>query len=124
MSKSRRGSGRSFDRDEGRRETQRANADAVGLDAVDDPQSAGPRRALLHTLLLPVLVLATLAAYQPVWHVGMLWDDEAHITQPSLQSVEGLRRIWFNPGASQQYYPLVHTAFWLQHRLWGTDTLG
>jgi tetratricopeptide (TPR) repeat protein len=124
MSKSKRRLGRSFDRDERRRETPCASADSVDLSVVDDTHSPGRRRASLHALLLPVLLLATLAAYQPVWHGGMLWDDEAHITKSSLQTVEGLWRIWFSPGASQQYYPLVHTAFWLQHRLWGDDTLG
>ncbi len=75
-------------------------------------------------LLLPALLLATLAAYQPAWHGGVLWDDDAHITRRDLRSVEGLWRIWFDLGATQQYYPVVHSAFWLQHKLWGDDTLG
>ena len=33
-------------------------------------------------------------------------------------------RIWTEPGATQQYYPLAFSAFWLQHRLWGDSTLG
>ncbi len=69
-------------------------------------------------------MLATLAAYQPVWHGGVLWDDAAHITQPGLRSIGGLWRIWFEVGATQQYYPLVHSAFWVMHRLWGDQTLG
>ena len=32
---------------------------------------------------------------------------------------EGLWRIWTEVGATQQYYPLLHSAFWLEHRLWG-----
>ena len=28
------------------------------------------------------------------------------------------------PGATQQYYPLLHSAFWLEHKLWGDATLG
>jgi tetratricopeptide (TPR) repeat protein len=31
----------------------------------------------------------------------------------------GLYRIWFEPGATAQYYPLVHTSFWIEHKLWG-----
>ena len=27
------------------------------------------------------------------------------------------------PGATQQYYPLLHSAFWVEHRLWGDWTL-
>ncbi len=75
-------------------------------------------------VLLPALLLATLAAYYPAWHGGFLWDDEAHITRRDLRSMEGLWRIWFDLGATQQYYPVVHSAFWLQHKLWGDDTLG
>jgi len=75
--------------------------------------------------LLPVLLLlATLAAYYPAWHGGMLWDDDRHITRPDLRSPAGLRRIWFDVGATQQYYPVAHSAFWFQHKLWGDNTLG
>lgn len=36
----------------------------------------------------------------------------------------GLRRIWLDPSAAPQYYPVLHTAFWIEHRLWGDSTLG
>lgn len=75
-------------------------------------------------LLLVALLLAALAAYQPAWHGGMLWDDEAHVTKAGLRSLDGLRRIWFELGATQQYYPLVHSTFWVQHKLWGDHTFG
>jgi tetratricopeptide (TPR) repeat protein len=56
---------------------------------------------------------------------GMLWDDDQHVISTSpLRSAEGLRRIWLEVGATQQFYPVVYTAFWFQHRLWGDDTLG
>jgi tetratricopeptide (TPR) repeat protein len=69
------------------------------------------------------LVAATLAAYHPAWHGGLVWDDEGHITPARLQPVAGLWRIWFEIGATQQYYPVVHTAFWILHRLAGSNTL-
>src|ERR1017187_1964883 len=75
-------------------------------------------------LLGLLLVLAPLIAYQPAWHGQRLWDDEAHLTQPELRSLNGLGRIWTDIGATQQYYPLSFTAFWAQHRLWGDSTLG
>jgi len=66
----------------------------------------------------------TVVAYLPAVTGGLLWDDDAHITRPALQSLSGLGRIWFKLGATQQYYPLLHTAFWLEHRLWGDATAG
>ena len=74
--------------------------------------------------VLAGLLLITLAAYLPVWHGGMLWDDDAHLTRAGLRSLGGLWRIWFDLGATQQYYPVAHSAFWVMHRLWGDDTLG
>jgi len=71
-----------------------------------------------------LLFYVTLVAYLPVLYGGFLWDDDFHVTQPELQSVDGLRRIWFEVGATQQYYPLLHTAFWVEHRLWGDSVVG
>ena len=71
-----------------------------------------------------LLLLAVLLVYKPAWHGGLIWDDDQHVTRPDLQSWQGLYRIWFDLGATQQYYPLVHSAFWLEHRLWGDNTLG
>jgi hypothetical protein len=68
---------------------------------------------------------ASLAAYWPALRGGLVWDDNAaHVTAPALQSLHGLWRIWFSLGATQQYYPLLHTAFWIEHRLWGDAVLG
>ncbi len=66
-----------------------------------------------------LLVAAVLFAYQPAWHAGFIWDDDAHVTRPELRSLDGLARIWTQLGATQQYYPLVHSVFWMEHRLWG-----
>src|SRR5208282_2867046 len=66
-----------------------------------------------------LLVAAVIFAYQPAWHAGFIWDDDGHVTRPELRSLDGLARIWTQLGATQQYYPLVHSAFWVEHRLWG-----
>jgi len=71
-------------------------------------------------LLLGVLLLV----YGPALGGGFLWDDHAHVTHPDLRGLDGLFRIWFELGATQQYYPLLHTAFWIEHRLWGEAVLG
>jgi tetratricopeptide (TPR) repeat protein len=87
-------------------------------------QSASPtsRAGLWWTAAL-ILGLA-LACYWPALRGGMVWDDDAHVTRPELRSTAGLRLIWSEPGATQQYYPLLHSAFWVEHRLWGDSTLG
>jgi tetratricopeptide (TPR) repeat protein len=71
-----------------------------------------------------LLVAAIIFVYQPVWHAGFIWDDDAHVTKPELRSLNGLARIWMQLGATQQYYPLVHSVFWVEHRLWGDSTVG
>lgn len=86
------------------------------------PASGGA--AALPLWLMALLVAATFLAYRPAWHGGLLWDDAQHLTNASLQPLRGLWRIWFEIGATQQYYPLTHSAFWLEHRLWAADTLG
>jgi len=54
----------------------------------------------------------------------MVWDDDAHITEAQLRSLAGLGRIWWDLGATQQYYPVLHSAFWIEHRLWGDAMVG
>ena len=71
-----------------------------------------------------LLFCATLFAYWPALQGDLLWDDTAHLTQPELQSLHGLGRIWFDLGSTQQYYPLLHSAFWIEHRIWGDALLG
>jgi tetratricopeptide (TPR) repeat protein len=65
------------------------------------------------------LLVTTLIAYQPAWNGRPIWDDDAHMTRPELRSLSGLAQIWTKPGATQQYYPFVHSVFWLEQKLWG-----
>ena len=73
---------------------------------------------------LAVILLATVFVYWPARNGGLLLDDDSHITQPELRSIGGLYRIWFELGATYQYYPLLHSAFWIEHKLWGDSVLG
>ena len=63
-------------------------------------------------------------AYWPALRGSMLWDDGAYMTRQELQSGHGFWRIWTEMGATEQYYPLLHGAFWAEHRLWGDATPG
>ena len=65
-----------------------------------------------------------LLAYLPALSGAFLWDDNGHVTRPDLRSLDGLFRIWFEFGATQQYYPVLHSAFWFEHVLWGDSPLG
>ena len=73
---------------------------------------------------LLALVAVVVVAYSPALDGGFLWDDDAHVTRPELRSLAGLWRIWTDVGATQQYYPLLHSAFWLEHQLWGNAVFG
>jgi len=70
-----------------------------------------------------LVFLLVLLAYLPVLSGGFLWDDAGHVTRADLRSWAGLGRIWFEFGATQQFYPVLHSAFWIEHRLWGDSTL-
>jgi tetratricopeptide (TPR) repeat protein len=70
------------------------------------------------------IIVAVIAAYLSTLGAGFIWDDDRHVTAPALRSIGGLWRIWFERGATQQYYPLLHTVFWLEHHLWGSAALG
>ena len=77
------------------------------------------------TLLTAALIVCcTLLAYLPALEGDLLWDDAAHVTRPDLRSLHGLWRIWSDLGATQQYYPLLHSAFWMEYKLWGDALLG
>jgi tetratricopeptide (TPR) repeat protein len=87
--------------------------------------AASPRRRVSASFFVfPAIVAATLIAYWPALQGGFVWDDNAHVTSAALRSFRGLWRIWFSLGATQQYYPLLHSAFWMEHRFWGDAVLG
>ena len=74
---------------------------------------------------LAALVAVTFVAYSPVIRGGWIWDDDYYVTHNvTLRSAEGLWRIWTEIGAVPQYYPLTHTTFWLEWRLWGAEPTG
>ena len=88
-------------------------------------KSAGAGRLPQAVWLGLIIVLATLAAYAPAFSGGFVWDDDDWVTNnQTLRSLGGLWDIWFNPAATPQYYPLIHTGFWLEYHLWGLNPLG
>lgn len=72
--------------------------------------------------LAAALIAMTFAAYAHTFQCGWIWDDDSYVHEnKTLTEPGGLHRIWFDHGATRQYYPLVFTTFWLEARLWGLD---
>lgn len=75
--------------------------------------------------LAGLLIALTLVAYGPTLDAGFIWDDDDYVTEnPTLRTADGLRRIWLDYGATPQYYPMVHTSYWLEYQLWGLEPAG
>ena len=84
---------------------------------------ARPKRDYL--LLALLLAVTTILAYQPAWHGGFIWDDDAYITNNELLTApDGLRRIWFSLDSPSQYFPLVYTMFRFERAWWGLSPTG
>jgi protein O-mannosyl-transferase len=72
-----------------------------------------------------LLVSLTILAYQPAWHGGFLWDDDAYVVNNDLLTArDGLHRIWFSLESPSQYFPLVYTTFRIERALWGLNPTG
>jgi protein O-mannosyl-transferase len=72
-----------------------------------------------------LLTVLALVAYAPALQARYIWDDEAYVTgNETLRTLGGITSIWLDPVATPQYYPLVHTTYWLEYRLWGLAPAG
>ncbi len=84
---------------------------------------ARPHRHLIGGTLL--LLVSVLAAYWPSLRAGYVWDDDSYLTQNELiRTPAGLWKLWTQPGAHPQYYPLVFTSYGVEYQLWGLHPLG
>ena len=100
-----------------------------------DRPSAADVPALLPVVVAPwwqwwiaaaIVCAAAIAAYIPTLNNDFVtWDDPDYITKNEyVVAPDGLSKIW-NPGAKQQqYYPMVFSSYWLEHRLWGFEPRG
>jgi len=70
-------------------------------------------------------VLAVVLVYARTFFAGFIWDDDFYVwNNPTLKTLSGIFDIWFRPLSIPQYYPLVHTTYWLEYRLWGDHPAG
>jgi protein O-mannosyl-transferase len=75
----------------------------------------------------PYLALAVLGlvAYIPSLQGEFVFDDNHLyvVHNPVVQADDGLYRIWCTT-QPVDFYPLTHSTFWLEWRLWGKETFG
>ena len=91
------------------------------------PSSRKPRPRPAESLWLGAAALLGLAlvVYFRALGCGWLWDDDANVTACApVLAWNGLATLWLDPRAIQQYYPVLHTTFWVEHKLWGLEPLG
>ncbi|MFP6621677.1 MAG: tetratricopeptide repeat protein [Pirellulaceae bacterium] len=71
------------------------------------------------------ILAVTLVAYLPATGCGYIWDDDDYVLENrTLRSAAGLQRIWCEIGATPQYYPMVHTSYWIEYHIWGLHPTG
>lgn len=88
------------------------------------PLCQARRDARRSWLAAAALVVVTAVVYLPAIRGGFIWNDSDYVTRPDLRSLHGLWRLWTEPGVTDQYYPVLYSAFWLEHRLWGDAAVG
>ena len=91
--------------------------------------AASPGVANRQALAALGLGLLAAAVYLPAFSAGFVWDDEVFTDAAAVREWSGLWKIWFafSPRAipnEGHYWPLVHTTFWIEHKLWGFAPAG
>lgn len=77
------------------------------------------------TFGIVLIILLTFIAYIHAIQAGFIWDDPDYvITNHTLRDFQGLAEMWTNPRSLPQWYPLVHTTFWIEYHLWGLNPHG
>ena len=82
------------------------------------------RQPVLAGVALCVMVAVS---YYPALLAGFVWDDSIFAEDPEVHAWSGLWNIWFSPadiGREAHYWPIMYTAFWLEHKLWGLAPFG
>jgi len=74
----------------------------------------------------PILLVGlVLLVYLPALKCGYIWDDDFYVqNNRTVRELSGIWSTWFDIGVNQQYYPLVHSTFWLEYRIWGDAPMG
>src|SRR3569833_3401530 len=81
-------------------------------------------RAFRRAWLAGGTFVLTLLAYWPAVHADFIWNGSDYVTAPALQSQHKKKQKRTEENTTEQYYPLLHSAFWFEHRLWGDSPTG
>jgi tetratricopeptide (TPR) repeat protein len=96
-----------------------------GVPARDAPAADGPGASCPPWKGAVALLVLVALAYSRALGCGWVWDDDVHVTDnPVLRAPGGLWDIWFSPRSLPQWYPVVHTTFWIEDGLWGASPAG
>lgn len=69
------------------------------------------------------IVAITFLTYIPSINNGFIWDDIAWIIKsPIINTKDALYRYWCTM-QSPDYFPFVHTLFWIEWKLWGASNV-
>ena len=89
------------------------------------PGQSRPAGFQPHFLQTILILLAGFWAYAPCLQGQWMWDDDKLITaNPLMHDPAGLWKIWFQPGALIDYYPVTFTVQRIEWNLFGMDTSG
>lgn len=95
---------------------------------VDARGPAGPfpwRGAWAVVGLAALLAAVTAVAYAPGLRGGFIWDDPDYVVNnPTLRTPGGLVTMWTNIFSLPQWYPLVHTTYWVEFQAYRGLGLG
>lgn len=91
------------------------------------PTGSPPSRYIAWAKAL-ILVALIAVVYWPTLDNGLITDDGIYVLGPAdfpaLVGWTGLSNMWFALGVTPQYYPLVHSAMWVEFQAWGVDPRG
>ncbi len=108
----------------GGRQAAKSRSGPPGRDAAESTRPVVPK-----VLLGCAIFAITLAAYGPAMRAGYVWDDTAYVPAEAgstrgrlIRADDGLVQIWTK--GTSDYWPLTHTMFWLEWRIWGEEPAG
>jgi hypothetical protein len=70
------------------------------------------------------LAVLVVAVYRPSFDCGWIWDDAEYALHANARDPGGLVRTWTQPTSLPQWYPLLYSSYWLEHRFWGDAPAG